>query len=201
MSHLVRAGLLLGLVIGAVIGINVAVRVFSVPSELESYGFHRTDPTENARAWASAPVHFAPVSNCQRCHAQPYQTWETARHQTVSCETCHGPGKAHIEAGVKIETAEESRNLCGRCHDKLVARPVNFPQVDSESHRKQFDCLTCHKPHDPTPPTIPPVPGVSHTAVVNGKCLICHDIGGFKPFPEDHRGRFVETCLKCHEVR
>lgn len=199
-SHLVRAGILLGLVIAAVIGVNVAVRVFNVPSALEDFGLHRTDPVANARDWASLPVQFAPVSNCQKCHAEPYKIWESAGHKTVSCETCHGPGKNHIETLAKIETADTSRNLCTRCHEKLVARPTSFPQVDSESHRKQFDCLACHKPHDPTPPDIPRVPGATHTGV-RTQCLICHEVGAFKPFPEDHRGRSVETCFKCHEVK
>ena len=44
----------------------------------------------------------------------------------------------------------DSREFCGLCHFKMVARPSEFPQIDPESgHGEDLKCTYCHNPHKP----------------------------------------------------
>jgi hypothetical protein len=43
-----------------------------------------------------------------------------------------------------------------------------------------------------------PMP-VPHGLEGHEDCLICHDIGKFKPFPQDHKGRSKDQCFACHK--
>lgn len=44
---------------------------------------------------------------------------------------------------------------------------------------------------------IPPVP---HPVEGREDCLMCHDTGAVKPFPEDHQDRDNESCTMCHDI-
>ena len=97
--------------------------------------------------------------NCQECHGsqihveyekelKKYKTQYTSL--TINCESCHGPGKAHISKVSKpgwetsadigmtpLETLnkDESLNICFRCHalkDPLI--PGYLPGNDLEAH-------------------------------------------------------------------
>jgi hypothetical protein len=96
----------------------------------------------------------------------------------ISCERCHGPGRAHVEAagrgqadpaalampfGLGRGTAESQLNLCGRCHrlPGMVpagtirpdnARLARFPSVglsQSACYRRSRGALSCTTCHDP----------------------------------------------------
>jgi predicted CXXCH cytochrome family protein len=91
----------------------------------------------------------------------------------VGCESCHGPGKAHIDAvasnsrDLKMEnlgkrTPARLNELCGRCHRTATAVDLDTPEVNL-THRFQpyalqrsrcrtaagepLSCLSCHNPH------------------------------------------------------
>ncbi len=59
----------------------------------------------------------------------------------------------------------------------------------------------------PVPPTATPPPAetpvgpplIPHTLEGRESCLMCHQIGGDIPLPEDHEGRTEDLCLTCHE--
>lgn len=44
------------------------------------------------------------------------------------------------------------------------------------------------------------IPTVPHPTEGKDDCLTCHGEGQLKPFPQDHAGRKVDTCLMCHQV-
>ncbi len=188
MQHLVRAGALLALLIS----VFVLLRLMPAPAVLEPYGFYRGE--NNAEEWASQPMQYADVQRCNDCHQDKHSTWKQSSHSTTNCETCHGPGQAHVNQGAS-PVVDASRELCGLCHDRVLARPVDFPQVDLAEHGGQSACITCHNPHDPQVTKPLPIP---HTLEGRTDCLLCHNIGGIKPFLEDHEGRSPDTCLNCH---
>ena len=91
----------------------------------------------------------------------------------VGCESCHGPGKAHIQAAkanasdLKMEDlgkrpAGKLNELCGKCHRTANAVDLDTPEVNL-THRFQpyalqrsrcrtaanepLSCLSCHDPH------------------------------------------------------
>ncbi len=188
MNHLIRAGAVIGVLIIAF----VVLRAMPPPKSLADFGFHKVE--DNEKEWASQPLRYADPSTCNACHQEQHSAWETAQHSPVSCESCHGPGQAHADTGAKV-VVDTSRELCALCHARLLARPPQFPQVDLERHGEQAECVTCHDPHEPRLATAPLIP---HTLEGRTDCLLCHDLEGFKPVPEDHAGRGTETCLSCH---
>ncbi len=42
-------------------------------------------------------------------------------------------------------------------------------------------------------------PEIPHNLAYRKNCLTCHDIGGFRPFPDNHIGRNYEICQSCHQ--
>ncbi len=130
MKHLVRAGALL---LAVLIVVFVVPRVMPIPVSLEEYGFYPKNSEKNIQEWASLPLQYADHAICGDCHHNKYNSWEKAKHSTVSCESCHGPGVAHVEKGAEL-TVDTSRESCGLCHEKVLARPKDFPQVDLREH-------------------------------------------------------------------
>ncbi len=194
MRHLVRAGALL---LAALILVFVVPRVMPTPVFLEEYGFYPKKFVENAEEWSSLPVQYVDSSICGGCHQNKHGIWGKSKHSTLNCENCHGPGKAHVEERVS-PVVDTSREFCGLCHAKVLARPGDFPQVDLGEHGGQSACITCHNPHDPQVAMLPKIP---HTLEGHTDCLLCHNTSGLKPYAQDHAGRPSDTCLNCHRSK
>lgn len=128
---------------------------------------------------------------CFACHGAP-RTYGSRTEKGVTCESCHGPGQAHLAA-----LASHSRDLgilnprklpvadrmqpCAQCHsgssvieDPLPDATLISNQVtalhNTECWRQSggaFDCTDCHDPHSDAP-----------RAVVEARsertCLRCH---------------------------
>lgn len=100
---------------------------------------------------------------CQGCHDQLYKGFESSPHWLTTkktkmtpdghgCESCHGPGSAHVEGGgdkTKIFTFK------GVTADKINERCLNCHQQDQErgnwsrgAHATNgVTCIGCHSPH------------------------------------------------------
>jgi hypothetical protein len=220
MTHLIRAGIVLGVVLVAAF---IVPRVIPVPESLQKFGFDKVNVVENNVAWASHPLEYADFEVCNTCHATEYDTWQLGNHQAISCETCHSPAYDHVNGGPAPEI-DRSPQLCINCHGQTVSRPADFPQVDPDSHSGGLNCLTCHNPHNPLefiPPAMPhplqgrdnceschlptePIdnpPVVMHSLEGRENCVACHAPGaagaaGIPLIPHPTEGR--ENCLLCH---
>jgi hypothetical protein len=109
----------------------------------------------------------------------------------VGCETCHGPGKAHIEAVrrgdkdrlmAKLSAAmpKLSMELCGQCHRAPNRVDLTMPGMQAQLPRMQslalsmsacfkkggITCVSCHNPHRDAADV--------STAEYNARCLSCH---------------------------
>jgi hypothetical protein len=138
---------------------------------------------------------------CLACHATALTTAEplTAAqfHPGVSCEACHGPGLAHVEA-MKSKTSTDLQivsparlkpaqavDFCGACHgaprDVVLAGTVGKITVRFPAYRlvksrcwgtngdARLTCFACHDPHKP----------LEHdSAAYDVACLRCHANGG-----------------------
>lgn len=152
--HLTRAGLLLA---GALIAFFI-VRALLVPASFGKYGNFRGD---NLAEQAAIPVNYGPPEVCATCHAEHVAKKEKGKHAGVPCQTCHGPVGDHVqEDGMKPMIINKTFTLCARCHQKLEARPAQFPQINIYNHLARAKltidgneavCLSCHNPHAPTP--------------------------------------------------
>jgi tetratricopeptide (TPR) repeat protein len=106
---------------------------------------------------------------CLTCHGIPR---DGVSESGIRCESCHGPGRAHLTAiargnpkvgivnPVKL-TPDESLDLCGRCHSgfrKLTAPLPDELLISSQvvalrntecfkQSRTGLTCTTCHNPH------------------------------------------------------
>ncbi len=188
MAHLERVVLVLAIIVVGFVAAFIAVRSVS---GFERFGFYRQ--RNDIQEWVDQPLHYAESSQCENCHEFEYAVWERSKHSTVNCENCHGPAQAHIEGGASL-AMDTSREFCGLCHEKLLARDSNFPQVDLEEHGGQAKCVDCHDRHDPGIAVLPPHELQGRL----GLCLLCHEEAGLVPYHQDHLGRTVETCLDCH---
>lgn len=196
MGHLTRAVILL---VGLLLVVFVAPRIIPVPAELENFGFYPPSNEEDAKKWAALPINYVDTKLCQQCHQDNYSTWQQANHSDVSCESCHGPGSAHVSQGeaLIIDTARET---CGRCHARVLARQESFPQIDFEKHGAPAECITCHNPHEPSQNTMVS-PAIPHPLEGRDSCLVCHNSSSAIPFPADHEGITQENCLSCHQSK
>lgn len=206
--HLARAGILLALIVA---GVFVARQV-TKPDSFGQYGNYRG---ANVAEWASEELVFGNTAQCAACHSSNLSQWSQSKHASVSCENCHGPGVAHIEKAA-LMLVDRSSSLCLVCHETLLSRPRDFPQVNGAQHSAGLLCIACHNPHNPTISTVAPAtpestpipatgasgpPLIPHDVEGRSACLLCHESGaaGATVIPANHVGRTNETCQLCHK--
>lgn len=154
----------------------------------------------------------ASILRCFRCHSTgPLRlgaNWSVEPSELgVHCESCHGPGEAHVASRGKAGTiqnpgrykAGELNMFCGSCHRNPPEEGEETDWSNSWNTRHQPDylshavcfrksngalsCLTCHDPHSP----------LTRRAVeYNKRCSACHQSAR-------HRSDIAgQACVDCH---
>lgn len=122
-------------------------RAALVPEGFGELGHYRSGSLQDNR---DQPLLFAGAAACAECHDDALQTVSAGGHAGVRCEACHGPLRTHASDPM---TAAAKRPdplvLCAVCHEKNVAKPPLFPQVDSQEHAAGSACIDCHQAHSP----------------------------------------------------
>jgi DmsE family decaheme c-type cytochrome len=207
--HAFRGGLLAAIAAGAIVVMPAPVR-------------------------AQSPGDYAGQDTCLTCHES--QSYKGTAHALTSnartpasthgCESCHGPGKAHAEAGgdptkivnlLKLKPQEASER-CATCHD----RSKHALWSGSQHDQRNVGCITCHSVHAPKGPkqikaaTEPELCQTCHRNVVNklkrfnhmpvreGKlqCSSCHNPHGSTNVKLLKTGTTVdESCTSCHQEK
>ncbi len=122
---------------------------------------------------------------CLNCHG--------AADQGVRCESCHGPGSAHLQA------------VAAKSDDKAIVNPARF-----SNSQKMEQCGQCHAGFSELSDPVPDDVLISNqvTALRNSQCYIqsgeglnctsCHD-----PHRDSRPGdtRPVTVCLSCHSIQ
>jgi len=136
---------LLLLAAGIVASYSIA-RFCLTPKSFKEYGWFRGDALVEIRA--REPV-FAGKKACDECHSEHVQKVLKYEHKTVSCESCHGAGQAHVDnPDVKLQVLNYSH--CVRCHEANPSRPKWHKQIVSKAHYTGSKCTECHVPHAPS---------------------------------------------------
>jgi nitrate/TMAO reductase-like tetraheme cytochrome c subunit len=126
------------------------------------------------------------------------------------CLVCHGAG------GVKpypADHAGRTKEMCTGCHQMQAVTPVATTAVtvvptQASPSPTAATVAPTQAVASPTPTaaaTVAPTqaavaaPGIPHTLEGREDCLVCHGAGGVKPYPADHKGRSVGSCIACHK--
>lgn len=188
-------------------------------------------PAVTAQKPAPASADYVGEDTCLGCHdGQSYKGTAHALKSnsrtpaaTHGCESCHGPGKAHVEGGgdktkiqnpTKLERREAS-DICTTCHDRATHAFWSGSQHD----QRNVSCISCHSVHAPKGPkqlkaaTELELCGTCHKAITNkqyrvnhmpvreGKlsCSSCHNVHGSANLKLLKVGTTVdESCTSCH---
>jgi len=155
----------------------------------------------------SAPQYVG-VDVCKTCHEDLYQKnfektphFKTTLKDGHGCESCHGPGSAHVEGGGDVSkiisfkdmSREESSKPCLTCHGESHEQR----HFSSSSHASSdVGCLDCHSPHHSTEP--------QHLLVkaAPNLCYGCH-VSAKAEFARPYHHRVNEglvQCSDCHNV-
>lgn len=109
---------------------------------------------------------FVGSETCKACHEDQFKAVEQTKHgklgelaawknKVVGCESCHGPGKDHVDGGgdkTKIKNFKEmdpkaASETCLSCH----AGKENHNNFRRGDHwRNNIGCTDCHSAHGPS---------------------------------------------------
>ena len=125
----------------------IVVTWVAEPASFGWYGHYRADALAELSA---KPAHYVVRDACAECHDEEAKTHKNGVHTRISCQSCHGPGDAHIEEpSAENITRPVVVSMCARCHEANYARPKNFPQIVLAEHTDGAACNTCHIVHNP----------------------------------------------------
>jgi DmsE family decaheme c-type cytochrome len=193
-----------------------------------------------AGATAPADSNYVGAETCKACHAEQFSKFSKTRmgrlfllqarspKEANACESCHGPGKAHVDAGggkgkgglitfaKNDKTPVEKRNqVCLGCHTKGARL---FWQGSAHESR-DVACTNCHKIMEQVSPKAQLAKATeietcgtchlqkraqtmrsSHMPVREGKmtCTSCHNPHGTVTQTLLKGNGVNETCYTCH---
>jgi DmsE family decaheme c-type cytochrome len=186
-----------------------------------------------AKPAAQVQGDYAGQDTCLGCHEDKGAAVKDGPHArafnprtpaaTNGCESCHGPGKAHAEAGgdtTKIQVISKlspaaASELCTSCHDRGKHAFWSGSQHDG----RHVGCTSCHSAHAAKGPKQLKAASESalcstchksitnkqtrfnHMPVREGKlqCSSCHNVHGTSNVKLLKAGTTVnESCTSCH---
>ena len=160
----------------------------------------------------------------QTLHGKAQNLRTPAAQTGRTCETCHGPGRAHAESGgdtskIRRITAmppREASAICLTCHDRgnhanwaggmhdarnltcVTCHSVHSPKSDKAQLKTTSvidTCATCHKTE------VAKLQRSGHMPLREGKmtCVSCHNPHGATNVRMLRVGNWInETCVSCH---
>lgn len=216
----------------------IAFSLFSVfwINPLESTRAIETGQDPQTPSKAVTNDQFAGSEACRDCHGEMFEKISKTPHVKVlsvvsrlsgnaGCESCHGPGKEHVDGGgditriirFKDEPAKELSQTCLQCH---TGREEHNNFLRGEHGRNDVGCMDCHSVHsaDLSRPKMlaKPEPQLCfgchverkgdfqmpfHHRVIEGaiKCSDCHNShGGFERKQLRAFNSSDAACIKCH---
>lgn len=151
---------------------------------------------------------YAGQETCLTCHddkqykgtAHAYADGPRTPAAGRGCESCHGPGKAHVDADGDASLIgrpgamkpQEASAVCASCH----TRGTHALWTGSQHDQRNVGCVSCHSVHSPKGPR--QLKAVSQTA----QCATCHQAVVNRQQRFNHmplrEGKL--ECSSCHNV-
>lgn len=141
--------------------------------------------------------------SCKACHEDQFNSVAATKHGKLAdleswkgkvqgCESCHGPGKAHIEnsgdktkiISFKDKDAKQISESCLTCHAGKEEHN-NFRRGDH--WRNNVGCTDCHTAHGP-----------SHGEFKIGSTTLVNDASDVNPPPAMLKVSEQQLCVACH---
>jgi DmsE family decaheme c-type cytochrome len=133
----------------------------------------------------ASPAGYAGTDTCVTCHSAEGEAMKGTAHAqaknprtpaaTLGCESCHGPGQAHVD-------------------DEAKGHILRFAQMKPEAVSET--CLTCHNRGDHAA-----WEGSAHESR-NLSCTTCHSVHHPKSFESQLvKATQTELCAQCHRVQ
>jgi len=113
------------------------------------------------KAAARQEGQYAGIDQCAACHEEAVAKFRESIHgqkgfadrSKNACETCHGPGQAHVDAGgskgtmrTVVSMPKDVRSdMCLQCHDRGTKSSWHGSVHDSRG----IACQDCHSVHNP----------------------------------------------------
>ncbi|MFZ0632550.1 MAG: DmsE family decaheme c-type cytochrome [Acidobacteriaceae bacterium] len=180
---------------------------------------------------AADSTQYVGQETCATCHEEVVKKFGTNPHSRlalehagkgVTCESCHGPGQAHVEGGGDVTKIRRFDKLSPKEIDEtcLGCHAGTHPNFERSPHAKAgVSCLGCHSVHAPQTPEkllkaeqpklcfqchsdqkasfgMPFHHPVNEGAV---SCSDCHDVHGtFQPNNLRATADQNNVCTKCH---
>jgi DmsE family decaheme c-type cytochrome len=161
---------------------------------------------------------FVGSDRCAVCHKPEAESFKRNVHYESACESCHGPGLAHVEAldpdKLALFRGSQAATVNGMCLDCHRSDSKQSRRFDSPHYRNGVGCNMCHGIHTKEARrTGDALCSGCHPAVrarfeqpfahklTQGAvhCIDCHDPHGSLP---DTRVRLASghdiACFKCH---
>ncbi len=161
-----------------------------------------------AAARAQAPGGYVGESTCLTCHDN--QQYKGTAHALTSsartpasthgCESCHGPGQAHVDGGgdktkiatFKTMTPQQVSEKCASCH----SRGSHAFWTGSQHDNRNVGCISCHSVHAPAGARMLKAKNEQET------CATCHRNIVNKTYRMNHMPvrEGAMACSSCHNV-
>lgn len=189
-----------------------------------------TPPAAGATGLA---VGYVGEKKCLECHEDEGKAYHGSAHSRErdprtpaaanTCETCHGPGKAHVDAdgdghilSIKAMVPRKVGDVCTTCH--VRAEHANW--AGSKHDSRNMSCTTCHSVHGAKSgraqlvkasvqetcvqchrQEVSKLHRSAHMPVREGKleCTTCHNPHGSQNVRMLREGSSInEQCVSCH---
>ena len=149
MSRLIKALLICGFILSTIAWLSYDNSSQSAPISQAELALFKSEDYVGSEA-------------CKDCHEDQFKAFSHTTHSRLStsnswkgkvtgCESCHGPGKAHLEEGdpkkiisFKTKSSKETSETCLGCHAGKEEHN-NFRR--GEHWRNDVGCTDCHTSH------------------------------------------------------
>ena len=157
------------------------------------------------------------TTTCLACHdgrsASDRSEFLASPHESLSCESCHGPGLTHVRNGGRVGRFidnpdrypfDQRHTACIACHDDMMAPGGGSTQgflATSHFTSGAATCTDCHDVHKKGGMTVSAESALRLS--IENYAAICGDchVGQVEAFGlSTHAKRDVATCSSCHDM-